>query len=219
MATDPAAPPEPPLDAKAKGILLDMWPATGVGGTTVHSLWPAAGDGRWLRCRPKPPTATGTFPLIVRAGKKSRIDPDGLYAGWGTDGNDQLFVDLIIFETCKSRQNVEEKQGKYASHVGALALEIPRAWLSDKVTPDGGSRKAAAGLTAHEFHADPIRFPVRHATVVFVLPPDVYEWARGQPLNAHEMAMTVNSLASYNAEPFRSWFLHAFHDGRFYTST
>lgn len=173
--------------------------------------------GKWLRGRPKNPAADPlTYPLIVRAGKGSKIEPDGLYVWW-SDASD--YVDLVVFETCKTRQNLEEKQGKYSASAGALALEVRESWLAASTTPNGNtSRRSAAGLTALPLAPDIKHFPVRYLTVIYVLPPDVYTWARNQPLNPQEMAMTVNSLGSYNAPAFRQWFLQAFPDGRFYTS-
>lgn len=160
-------------DKEAKAI-LGRWIARSM-------TWEPEGTrGYWMRARPRTNDAEGPrMPYLCPTATTDRLttQPDGLYVRLEGIGGGSPFADVMAIEVSGSRQNLSDKRARYSANGGAKRLFIPLVWLENRDTFQGGKELAlweASGWFESK-PEDDLVFAIRHCTVLFAVPKELYE--------------------------------------------
>ncbi len=158
----------------------DHWP-------NRTKTWPILGrKGYWLKARPAQKGVSS--PVLKEAGADWNLtQPDGLYVFVEPD----VFADCIVFEVCRTKQNLSDKRSRYAPAQHSLVVKIPHKWLAEEISPDPQSQRKQPRWEASAWlKSAPIKdleLPIRFLRVIYAIPEDWYHnWCISKGAHAHE---------------------------------
>jgi hypothetical protein len=178
--------------AQTNEAFANYWP-------TRTKKWPILGHrGYWLKARPS--QNENGCPVLKEAGADWNLtQPDGLYI-FVAQGK---FVDCIVIEVCRTKQNLNDKRSRYAPAQHSLVVKIPQAWLARQISPNPTSQRTQSRWEASEwFRAAPMQdleLPIRFLRVIYAIPEDWYHnWCISKGAHAHEFYCMHDHLKLFN---------------------
>jgi len=132
-------------------------------------------DGRdWIRCQPIREAGIRHPHLHSPGATKWWVRPDCMYMRVATSDDEgdleYAYADVIAFEVCSSRQNIEEKRGKYSVSDGSFLVNISNEWLAMPLY-ESGPKSVGSYIfgEAHEDWKDYEEIVVRTLRVLYII--------------------------------------------------
>ncbi len=164
--------------------------------------------GPWVRFLPwRTRLMPANSPRLLVAGEPlGSTVPDGMWVSFGPQAS---YVDVVLVEHCKSRQNFYDKRSRYMPSLHSRDLLCPQGWFSRTCQVKGRNTMREFRWLCNRRRTfrsnDERRIPVRHVRVLYAMLPKDYDEFLLTPFSAHEFFCPHFALTQSTSPKLRAF--------------